>query len=172
MSFRSRCPMLKHTLGFVMLACATVAQASPIQSALPDAELRGAATYRFVGLPLYEARLYTSGGAPLDWNRDFGLELKYLRNLSANDLVEGTLREFGRTGGALPVRIQLEQCFDDVRKGDSYLAVSEGQDGIGFWLNGKQTCQLSHPQIKTRFMALFLGDNTRSKTFTRKLKGE
>lgn len=164
--------MPRHALIAVLLFCASVAQATSLQSTLPGAELRGSATYRFVGLPLYEARLYTSAGEPLDWGRDFGLELKYLRNLSQYDLVEGTMRELARTGAPLPVRAQLERCFEDVRKGDRYLAVSQGRDRIRFWLNGRQTCQLNHPQIKTRFMAIFLGDNTRSKAFTRRLKGE
>jgi len=148
------------------------AQASTVKSALPGAELRGAATFRFVGFPLYEARLFTKSGAPLDWNKDFGLELKYMRNQTVYDLVEGTMRELKRTGAALPLRGLLEQCFDDVRKGDRYIAVSNGQDQIGFWHNGKRVCTMSHPQIKTRFMAIFLGENTRSRSFTRKLKGE
>lgn len=156
----------------ILLAPLTVAQASTIQSALPNAELRGAATFRFVGLPIYEARLYTKSGAPLDWNRDFGLELKYLRSLSEAELVDSTLKEIQRMGAALPIRDQLQLCFDDVGKGDRYTAVTQGQNKISFWLNGNRTCTLSHPQISTRFMAIFLGENTRSKAFTRQLKGE
>ena len=147
-------------------------QASTVKSALPGAELRGAATFRYVGFPLYEARLFTKSGAPLDWSKDFGLELKYLRNLSEYDLVESTMRELKRTGVALPLRRQLKQCYNDVRKGDRYVAVSKGQNQIEFWHNGERVCMLRHPQIKTRFMAVFLGENTRSKPFTRKLKGE
>ncbi|MCI2398953.1 hypothetical protein [Aliiroseovarius subalbicans] len=160
---------------FLVIATALVplsAQASPVPSALPGAELRGAATFRFVGFPLYEAQLFTRSAAPLDWSEDFALELKYLRNLTENDLVEGTLRELARTGAPLPVRDQLQRCFKDVNKGDRYLAVSKGQNQIGFWLNGKRVCTLGHPQIKARFMEIFLGDNTRSQSFTRKLKGE
>ncbi len=148
------------------------AQATTVASALSGAELRGSATFRFIGFPLYEARLFTKGGAPLNWDADFGLELKYLRNLSESDLVEGTMRELTRTGPALPLRRALERCFRNVSKGDRFVAVSDGQDRIGFWHNGKRMCTLAYPQIKTRFMAIFLGDNTRSKSFTRKLKGE
>ncbi|MBT3142130.1 hypothetical protein DS909_13255 [Phaeobacter gallaeciensis] len=164
--------MRKLALLFVTLLFPLSSQASTINSALPGAELRGAATFRFIGFPLYEARLFTKSGAPLDWSKDFGLELKYLRNLTEYDLVEGTMRELNRTGTALPLRGQLEQCFDDVRNGDRYIAVSKGQNQIGFWLNGSRVCTLKHPQIKTRFMTIFLGDNTRSESFTRKLKGE
>ncbi|MCB4455710.1 hypothetical protein [Leisingera sp. McT4-56] len=154
------------------VALAGAVQASVIERALPGAELRGESTFRFVGVPLYKARLFTHGGAPLDWSRDFALELTYLRYLSGADLVESTLRELERLGGAPPVRGQLERCFRDVRRGDSYAAVSKGPDRIGFWNNGQRVCTLSHPGIKGRFMAIFLGPDTRSASFTRRLKGE
>jgi hypothetical protein len=148
------------------------AQANTVEAVLPDADLRGTATFRFIGWPIYQASLFTKSGAPLDWDADFGLELQYMRNLTESDLVEGTMREFTRLGSAVPVRAQLQTCFEDVRKGDRYVAVSKGQNRIAFWLNGRPTCTLSHPDIKSHFMGIFLGDNTRSRSFTRKLKGE
>ena len=164
--------MVRFLLLAITLLVPLSVQASTVKSALPGAELRGVATFRYVGFPLYEARLFTTSGAPLDWSKDFGLELKYLRSLSEYDLVEGTMRELKRTGVALPLRRQLEKCYNDVRKGDRYTAVSKGQNQIGFWHNGKRVCTLRHPQIKARFMAVFLGKNTRSKSFTPKLRGE
>lgn len=164
--------MLRFAVVLFLLSGATVAQASPIATTLSGAELRGKATFRFVGIPIYEARLYTKGGAPLNWNSDFGLELKYLKNLTEEDLVASTMRELKRTGGPLPVQSQLETCYRDVSKGDRYFAISDGQDEVDFWLNDRQVCTLAYPQIKTRFMAIFLGDNTRSKSFTRRLKGK
>lgn len=152
-------------------AAPALAQSNIAAAALPGAQVRGTATLRFLGLPLYQARLFTVKGAALDWGKDFGIELTYLRNLSQYDLVEATMREFKRTGGALPLEAQLNSCFDAVKKGDRYLAVSNGADAIGFWRNGKRTCTLSYPQIKSRFMGIFVGDNTRSKSFTQKLTG-
>ncbi|WP_425046000.1 hypothetical protein [Primorskyibacter sp. S87] len=148
------------------------ALASAIETAISDAELRGKAVFRFVGLPIYEARLFTPSGAPLDWSSDFGLELNYLRNLSGEDLVDNTMSELERIGTPMPVQDQFARCFKDVRKGDRYLAVTRGQNKIGFWRNGSPVCTVSHPRISQRFMAIFLGDNTRSGAFTRKLKGE
>ena len=166
--------VLRALLTLVLLATApapALAQSNVAAAALPGAEVRGTATLRFLGLPLYQARLFTVGGAALDWNQDFGIELTYLRNLTQYDLVEATLREFKRTGSALPLEAQLNTCFDAVNKGDRYLAVSNGADKVGFWRNGIRTCTLTHPQIKTRFMGIFVGDNTRSRSFTRKLTG-
>ena len=164
--------MRSVAFGLALLVMPLGAQATTIQSQLPDAQLRGAATYRYIGLPLYKAQLFTRSGAPLDWTKDFGLALTYLRNLTQYDLVEGTMRELARTGASLPVRDQLQDCFRDVHKGDRYLAISQGANQLGFWLNGERVCTLSHPAIKTRFMSIFLGDNSRSAAFTRKLKGE
>ena len=154
-----------------LLAAFGLAEASDVSTLLPGAELRGEATFRFLGLPLYDARLYTPGGAPLDWEKDFGLKLTYRQSLSEYDLVEATLREMQRNGGRPRLEGPLTRCFEDVAKGDSFLALSEGPNRLGFWLNGAQTCWLDHPGIKQRFMEIFLGDNTRSQSFTRRLRG-
>lgn len=164
--------MRKAVLMAALLVCPALAQASIVKSVLEDAELRGAATYRFIGFPLYEARLYTQDGAPLDWSEDFGLELEYRRNLTAYDLIEGTMRELRRTGAPLPVRDQLAQCFRDVQKGDRYAAVSDGPDRVAFWRDDRRVCTVAHPGIKEGFMRIFLGENSRSRSFTRALKGE
>ncbi len=156
---------------WVAAATPIAAQSKVVTSVLPGAELRGTATLRFLGLPLYQARLFTPRAAPLDWGQDFGIELTYLRTLTQYDLVEATLREFKRTGGALPLEAQLNACFKAVAKGDRYLAITDGDDKIGFWRNGARSCTLSHPQIKRRFMGIFVGENTRSKSFTRQLTG-
>lgn len=155
----------------VLGAMPALSQSKTVSGALPGAEVRGAATFRFLGLPLYKAKLFTIGGAPLDWGKDFAIELTYQRNLSQNDLVEGTLRELKRIGGALPIEAKLQACFKAVAKGDRYLAISAGQNAIGFWRNGKRTCTLKHANIKSRFMGIFVGPNTRSKSFTNALKG-
>ncbi len=145
--------------------------ASPVSGILNDAELRGSATFRYLGFPIYDAQLFTQGGAPLNWGKDFGLELRYRRNLSKKALVNSTLDEMQRIGRAAPVRNQLDACFGAVSKGDRYLAISQGPNKVGFWLNGRKVCTLSYPGIKRSFMSIFLGDNTRSAAFTRSLRG-
>ncbi len=154
------------------LAITSPAAASVIPAHLDGAELRGAATFRFIGLPLYDARLYTLNGKALDWTDDFGLELTYRRAVAGLDLVEGTMRELARTGASLPIRDKLRDCYADVLPGDRYAAVSKGPDRLDFWHNDTRTCTLAFPAIKSHFMTIFLGDNTRSANFTRKLRGE
>lgn len=151
-----------------------VASASPgpLQALLPEVQQRGVATFRYLGLPVYQARLFTPSGKPLDWSRDFAIELTYLRNISAKTLVQSTLQELARTGGPLPIDAALKGCFDAVRSGDRYLALSKGSNAVQFWRNGRPACTLRHPRIKQRFMAIFVGQNTRSRAFSAKLRGD
>ncbi|WP_170326267.1 hypothetical protein [Ruegeria arenilitoris] len=139
---------------------------------LDDPQLRGTATFRYLGLPLYDAQLFTPGGAAFSWKQDFGLQLQYRRNVSQKALVNSTLDEMQRIGRAAPVRDQLQTCFKAVNKGDRYLAVSEGPNKVSFWLNGRKTCTMSYPGIKRSFMSVFLGENTRSAAFTQRLRGQ
>lgn len=164
--------MLRASLLGFLIVVAHVLQAAPISAALPGAALRGEATFRYLGVALYQARLYTPSGARLNWDSDFAIELTYLRYLRKGDLVDSTLSELDRTGPALPLRVALTRCYRDVHPGDRFTAISDGPDQLGMWLNGNQTCTLTHPDIKARFMGIFLGDDTRSRRFTRQLRGD
>ncbi len=146
--------------------------ASPLSDAINDPELRGSATFRFLGLPLYDAKLYTPGGAAFNWNEDFGLQLTYRKNLKQKALVESTLEEMARQGNPAPTEAQLQTCFQAVSKGDSYLAIAQGPNRVSFWRNGSKTCTLTNSGITRSFMSIFLGDNTRSASFTQQLKGQ
>ncbi len=158
-------------VSFIILAPAGLA-ASPITQALTDAQLKGSATFRFLGVPVYDAKLYTPQGATFSWNEDVGLQLTYRKNLKQKALVESTLDEMARQGNPAPTQSQLEQCFKAVSKGDNYVAISEGANKVGFWRNGQKTCTLSYPGAKRAFMSIFLGNDTRSASFTRQLKGQ
>lgn len=163
--------MYSLILAIFLLNSAIIAHASPVGSILPSAEQRGEATFRFLGIPMYKARLYTDGGRAFDWQQDFALDLTYQRNLTEYDLVVSTLREINQLGQTPTVRDQLIRCFDDVASGDSYLAVTDRADRIVLWRNGRSVCISSHPQIKRYFMSIFLDENTRSAKFTRNLRG-
>ncbi|WP_170561815.1 hypothetical protein [Ruegeria atlantica] len=158
-------------LSLALLAPSGLA-ASTVSNALPSAELRGSATFRYLGLPIYDAKLFTAGGAPFRWSEDFGLQLTYRKNIKQKALIESTLDEMKRQGNSGLTQANLGQCFEAVSKGDVYLAVSDGPNKVGFWLNGRKTCNLTGQGIKKTFMSIFLGDNTRSASFTRQLKGQ
>ncbi|WP_299927075.1 hypothetical protein [uncultured Pelagimonas sp.] len=164
--------MRKLTLAAFLSLVPIASSATPLSSALPGAEIRGQASLRYLGVKIYDAKLFTKGGSALDWSQDFALELTYKRNLSQYDLVEATLREMSRMGNAMPIRTQLETCYQAVAPGDRYLAISSGPDQLRFWRNDRAACTLSQKGIKTKFMEIFLGDNSRSRRFSRALLGQ
>lgn len=164
--------MTRSFLVCCFLLLGTVAPALDIGTVLPGASLRGEAVLRVLGFPLYRARLYTPGGAQVDWNADLAIDLTYLRYLSEGDLVDSTLDEFERIGGALPLRGALTECLSDVQKGDRYTAVSRGENRVIILFNGRQTCTLAYPGIRRRFMEVFVGNNTRSPPTSRLLRGD
>ncbi len=169
-------PPNRTTLSAALLSLALLmpggAEALPQSASLSDPQLRGTATFRFLGLAMYDARLYTPGGAPFNWSQDFGLELTYRRNIKKKAIVESTLEEMSRQGNPLPIGPELNKCFKGVSNGDKYMAISQGPDQVAFWRNGQKACTIKYPGIKRAFMSVFLGNNTRSASFTRQLKGQ
>lgn len=155
----------------IWLAVLTLALPAFAVPQVPEAGLRGQAEFRVLGVPIYEARLFTPNGQPLDWAGDYGLELTYLRPLTANALINSTQNELVRLGHVTPNDLALGACFQDVGVGDRYLAVPDGTDRITFWRNGERVCTLDHPGFAHGFMSIFLGDNTQSAAFTRALLG-
>ena len=133
--------------------------------------VKGEAEFRYFGLKFYDARLYTKNGASFVWDHDFALEISYARRFSQKALVNSTMTEIERMGRNSPDAATWNDCFRSVQRGHRYLAVSKGPDQLEFWLNGQKTCDLKHAGITRSFMGIFLGENTRSASFTRQLKG-
>ena len=130
------------------------------------------AEFRYFGLKLYDARLFTDQGNAFDWNNDFALEITYARRFTQNSLVRSTMDEIQRVGRKSPNTEVWNKCFRTVQKGHKYLATTQGADQIEFALNGKKTCSLKYPDIARSFMGIFLGQDTRSARFTQALRGE
>ena len=160
---------------FLMLPA--VAEADTVARAtVADARLLGAATMRFVGIQLYDARLYTPGGAAFDWAAPMALQLDYKRNFSRAELTAATVREMRRMEGARPDHSSIGQmvdaCFRDVGPGDQFVAVGSSDDEVSLWFNGTRTCTLAHAGIKQRFMGIWLSERSRSPHQSQRLRGE
>lgn len=163
--------MLRPFALLCLLALPAAGVDSQLQTLLPGVKERATATFRLLGLPVYQARLFTRDAAPLDWSQDFGIELTYQRRISQADLTRATLREMRRMDNPVPPEAKLATCFQSVAPGDRYLAVSRGPDQVDFLHNGRKTCSLRQRGIKRHFMSIFLGGNSRSASFTRGLLG-
>ncbi|SLN66198.1 hypothetical protein PSA7680_03500 [Pseudoruegeria aquimaris] len=172
-----RLALVLAPLAFLLAFPPARADATPpeIAARVGQAQPVGAVSFSALGFKFYDARLYTEGGADFGWDRPFGLELAYTRDISGGLLVRATMRELRRMEGRKADHPELERkiaaCFRSVGAGDRYVAVPAGRDGVDFWLNGRKTCALRHPGARDRVLGIWLSDDARDPALSRKLRG-
>lgn len=121
----------------------------PLASPWPDlAHLQGQATLRFMGLAVYDARLWVGPqfNPLLPTQAPLGLELGYRRAIAGRRLVERSLEEMARCGSHPAHTVQgwrafMTLAFPDVNAGDRLL---------GLWLPALGLTRLDAPATATR----------------------
>jgi len=124
----------------------------------------GEGTLRWFGLKIYEARLWTAGGAP-DFSRPFRLELRYARSLSGEAIAERSAEEIARLGFGTPAQRAewldtMRRLFPDVAEGDALSG--EHQPGVGarFTRNGRPLGEVADPGFSRAFFSIWLDPRT------------
>lgn len=183
MSFRSRSwlPLItcrSGLIGCLMWLCtpASAEQVPPdIQNILSAPALRGQAEVRWLGLSIYDARLFTVKGQAFDWSRPFALELSYNRGFSQDRLISATGKELVRLEGPqtdhAAILDKLATCYKSVTAKDRFVAAGLTRDQIAFSLNGRPTCQLQHKNIRQRLLSIWVSDRARDPALSRQLRG-
>lgn len=139
-------------------------------------ELRGQSSFHVSVFHIYDAELWTPR-AGFSWDNPFRLRLTYARKITANQLVNASIKEMARVFGGEArdfedMRMPLAACFRDVKKGDVLEGVSQSRDRVRFYFNGKQTCNLAAPQASYKFFSIWLSERSRSPKQARHLLGE
>ena len=135
----------------------------------------GEATLRVLGQTVYSATLHTEGPRQFNWSQPLSLRIDYDYSFTAAQLVKATGREIERIEGPRADQATLMQklapCFRDVGPGDSFMAISKSANQVELRLNGKQTCNVTHPELRQRFLGIWLSPNSRSPRLSRQLRG-
>lgn len=135
----------------------------------------GEASLRILGQTVYSATLHTEGPRQFNWSQPLSLRLDYVYGFTAAQLVKATGREMERIEGPRPdqagLLAKLTPCFRDVGPGDSFVAVSTTADQLSLRLNGQQTCNVTHPDLRQRFLGIWLSPDSRYPRLSRKLRG-
>lgn len=138
-------------------------------------QLVGQARLEVLFWSIYDSRLYTADGRYSDGQRPLRLELEYLRDIEAVDLVEQTRNEWQH----LQLRAQekelwlqeLARLWPDVRE-DDVLALEMSESGRStFLLNGKPLGSIDDPQFGPSFLAIWLSPDTSRPELRRSLIG-
>jgi hypothetical protein len=171
MSRRTLIPLLAAGLLAVAapsaLASGGTAKPPEVAQALPEAALRGEGRLRFLGLHVYDARLWAPEPVPADaWpGATLALELAYARTLQGRAIAERSLQEMRRQGEIAPDQAErwlgeMARLFPDVRDGDRLTGLYRPGRGAAFFHNGQPRGEVADPEFARRFFGIWLAPQT------------
>lgn len=129
--------------------------------------LSGQGRMRFLGLALYDIRLWADGAvAPERWAEQvLGLEIRYARSLVGRLIAERSLSEMRRQPGFDAGRAPLWQdtlarLFPDVAAGDRLAGLYQPGAGVRFFHNGRLLGELADPLAARLFFGIWLSPDS------------
>jgi hypothetical protein len=153
-------------------AAAVVTPPAELRSELPGARLQGSGRLRFLGLRIYEARLWAGERAVApEWTAPLGsaaplaLELEYARALEGAKIAERSLTEMRRQGEIAPAAAerwlgQMTRLFPDVREGDRLTGVLVPGQSARFFFNGRMVGEVTDGDFARFFFGIWLSPAT------------
>lgn len=182
--------VLSIALGAALFSAASVraqvatppAPPAEVTTEVPGAKLQGNGTLRFLGLRVYDARLWLGSsalgnsalGSPAlgssalgaDWAAaPLALELIYARSLDGVKIAERSLSEMRRQGD-IPADVAdrwlaaMKQVFPDVKAGDRITGVNVPGLGVRFFINGRMKEELRDTTFARYFFGIWLSPKT------------
>jgi hypothetical protein len=149
-----------------------------LRTDLPQAQLIGQGALRFFGLLVYDARLWAPQRLqPERYDRQrFALELTYARKLEGEAIAERSIAEMRRVapfGEPDEKRwlAAMKAAFPDVAANDRLLGLNDGQGGVRFFHNGRQTAQLEDREYARLFFGIWLAPQTSAPALRASLLG-
>lgn len=134
---------------------------------LPDARLSGSGTLRFLGLSVYEARLWVRPGfdAQNYAAQPFALELRYARGFSGDAIASRSIEEMRRQqaiSDAQAARWQsaLTKALPAVQAGDQVIGLHTPAGKVRFWHNGVETGHIDDPLFSRLFFGIWLSQQS------------
>ncbi|MCC6297276.1 MAG: chalcone isomerase family protein [Pseudomonadales bacterium] len=138
-----------------------------VQQALPAAALLGQGQMRFLGLRIYDARLWVG---PQFKAADFGvhplaLELKYHRAFKGTAIAQRSIDEIRRQGELAPALAQrwqkaLAALLPDVQPGDRLTGLYQPGQGMQLWRGELLLGSIDDAELARSFFAIWLSPRT------------
>ena len=124
----------------------------------------GEASLKVFVWPVYNSRLYSADGNYVAGQRPVRLEIEYLRDVDAEDLVSHTRNEWQHQGvtheGQPHWLARLAQLWPDVAKGDILSVVVDDSNVSTFYRNGERLGALDDPDFGRHFLGIWLSPDT------------
>jgi Chalcone isomerase-like len=136
----------------------------------PGARLQGQGRLRFLGLRVYDAKLWVGAQAITENTSNFAslpfaLELDYERNLKGKQVAERSLEEMKRQGEVAEDTAKrwlatMETLFPDIKKGDRLSALNVPGMGARFFMNGNLRGDVRDADFVRLFFGIWLSPKT------------
>jgi hypothetical protein len=150
-----------------------------VAAQLPEVRIRGGGELTFLGLSIYDARLYRNTGARGDCAPDepFALQLVYKRSLYGERIAARSVEEMSQLGfGTAEQRAHwgelLKRILPDVNDGDSLTGVNVPTRGVRFYQNGKLIGTIDDREFAQAFFGIWLDPRTSEPALRKQLLGE
>jgi hypothetical protein len=145
---------------------------------LPGANLRGGGAMSFLGVRVYEARLWAPAPVQGDAARvPLALELIYARTIKADLIVSSSLREMQRVGRFTPEQSErwtraMTPLFPDIKPGDRLTGVQRPGQSARFFFNGTLRGEIADPEFTRLFFGIWLSPRTSDPQLRQQLLGQ
>ncbi len=146
------------------------AQAVPdyVREQIPEAQLSGEGRLRWLGISIYDAKLYTPKEgfeAERFSAHTLALELRYLRTLSGHAIAERSAKEIEKLGFGTPAQRatwlkSMRHLFPDVAEGKVLTGIHLPGKGAHFFANGKSLGSIDDAEFARAFFAIWLDART------------
>ena len=172
---------LGWTLGAQAQGSEAPAPAAPaeVTAALPGARLQGQGRLRFMGLRIYDARLWAAApGLGAEWAMaPLALELLYARGLDGGRIAERSLVEMQRQGEIEAGKAArwlgaMKQVFPDVQAGERLTGVHLPGLGARFFVNGQLRGDVRDAEFARLFFGIWLSPGTSEPALREALLGK
>ena len=156
----------------------TVGGPAEVVAEVPGARLLGSGTLRFMGLRVYDGRLWVGATAPgTDWQATLlALELQYQRTLKGELIAERSLKEMRRQGAIDDVTAErwlgnMKQLLPDVQPGHRITGVNLPGVGARFFINGQLRGEVREVDFARYFFGIWLSPRTSEPAMREQLLG-
>lgn len=169
----------------------------PLPAEVPQLRLRGSGQFRWFGLRIYEASLWSatsdatdrpqaSAGLPtapekslqaIDFKGFFALQLRYHRSFEGSAIAQRSLEEIERLGLGSSTQRQnwrtaMGRLFPDVKEGERLTGLHLPGRGARFYQNDRLLGDIDDPEFAQAFFSIWLSPATREPALRQALLGQ
>ena len=158
---------------------ATPAPTTPPELAtdLPGATWRGSAVMRFIGMQIYDIRLWSPAALPAETNgQPLALELVYARKLVGELIASRSIDEMRRIGPFTETQAAtwlaaMNKLFPNVQPGDRLTGVQLANGSTRFYFNGQRQGDVADAEFTRLFFGIWLSPRTSEPRLREQLLG-